>query len=165
MKSPDLAARNAIVVLAPLPVTRGDVAFWSGKTMSCSAPSPLIRVSWTTCPSMAVRTGLTLPSIVAADADIDHPSFRDPGTQGVSRVGHVGDCRRRLRACGGAGCSVVPPQPAKAAALRSGGLCAACGCREIGDHVRSVVVRLEAWERHLVARHDLRGILRYWSSV
>ena len=33
---------------ARFPVTRGDFASWSGKTISCSAPSPLIKVSWTT---------------------------------------------------------------------------------------------------------------------
>ena len=63
MKSPDFVARKTIVVLAPLPFTRGDFASWSGNTMSCSVPSPLIKVSCTICPSAAVRTGFAFPSI------------------------------------------------------------------------------------------------------
>ena len=42
-----------------LPVMRGDLASCSGKTMSCSAPSPLIRVICTTWPSAAESSGLT----------------------------------------------------------------------------------------------------------
>ena len=83
MKSPDLAARKAIVVLAPLPVTRGDFASWSGNTMSCSAPSPLIKVSCTTWPSAAVSTGLTLPSMAPPTPMIDHLAFGDAGAQRV----------------------------------------------------------------------------------
>ena len=94
-------------------------------------------------------------------ADIRHPPVRDPRTQGVPRVGNVGDvgagcglrrrCRARLAvwvsAAAGEGCCG-----------RSRGLCAACACCEIGDHVGSVMIGLEARKRHLVSRHDLRRI-------
>ncbi len=87
---------------------------------------------------------------LATLADVSHAPFRDPRTQGVSRVGNVGAV--------GAGCGLRRLGRSRLwrGCGRSRGLCAACACCEIGDHVGSVISGLEARKRHLVARHDLR---------
>ena len=49
--------------LAALPTTRSERAAYCSTTMSCSAPSPLIRLICTVSPSCTISVGLTLPSM------------------------------------------------------------------------------------------------------
>ena len=51
MNSPVLSAVNDIVLLAALPTTRSERTAYCSTTMSCSAPSPLIRLICTVSPS------------------------------------------------------------------------------------------------------------------
>src|SRR6266581_8317018 len=69
------------MLLAPLPTTRSErTAYWS-RTMSCSAPSPLIRLICTVSPSCTLERGIDFTVDVAADAQKNHPALGDAGTQ------------------------------------------------------------------------------------
>ena len=59
MNSPVLSAVNDIVLLAALPTTRSERTAYCSTTMSCSAPSPLIRLICTVSPSCTLSVGLT----------------------------------------------------------------------------------------------------------
>ena len=91
----------------------------------------------------------------AADAEIDHPSFRNARTQCVAGIRHVG--RTRAGTSGADGC----------AGAAAGG-CARCatagapagddGRNQIGDHILALVRGLQSRERHLVLRNQLLRI-------
>ena len=135
--------------------------------MSCSAPSPLMSVIWTTCPSAAVRIGIDLAVDRAADADIDHAAFGDAGAQGVVGVRHIGDAGtgRRLRCLIGLRCGAawLGEEGARGPVQRVAGRCRCClsaaaHAGEERDNVGAILLGLESRERHLVAGHDLLRI-------
>src|SRR6516225_169712 len=104
--------------------------------MSCSAPSPLINVIWTTWPSAADR---------AADTDEDHASLGNPRSEGVANIWNVADRAALRRRCGSGRCS---------GRGRSGGRSCRAG-RKVCDHIPALVLGLESGEGHLVTGHGL----------
>ena len=155
-------------MLASLPVMRGDWAYWSGKTTSCAAPSPLIKVTCTIWPCAAVKHRVDLALDGAADADKDHLSFGDARTQRVPHVGHVGHPMRHRRRRAVVAADWAGGVTRAAPAGCPGGRClrrcrrltggrggGAARLGEQGDHVVAVVCRFQTGKRHTVARHEL----------
>ena len=121
----------------------------SGKTMSCSAPSPLINVSFDDLAFGGGQNRIDFAVDRAADAEIDHASFGDADRKRVFGVRDVGGARARrsaaLMLCG-------------SRALRGGVFGAgwkSAGRREERDDIGAVLVGFEAGKRHVVAGDDL----------
>ena len=107
------------LVLAPRRLSRGDFASCSGKTMSCSAPSPLIRVICTTWPSAAERIGIDLPVDRCRPRREDHSAFGDARAQRVSDIRDVADGRPCT--CSAGGCAGAAAEEASRLRRRGGG--------------------------------------------
>ena len=89
MKSPALAARKAIVVLAPLPVTRGDLRVLVGKDDVVLGALAVDQRELDDLPFGGGQHRIDLSVDRAADAEIDHAALGDAGAQGVIGVGDV----------------------------------------------------------------------------
>ncbi len=140
--------------------------------MSCSAPSPLRSVTWTVSPTAAVSVGLVSPSIGSAEADKDHASIDDAGTQGIFQLRRHGVRRRpaglgggRERRCRNDSERGRPEEwPLRDYCRRCGGRPGARA--QEGDDVVAIGCRTQAGEGHSVPGNQLLGRgERYSSSV
>ena len=117
--------------------------------MSCSAPSPLIRIICTNCPSTAEKSN-HLSVDGAADAKINHPALGNTRTQRIAGLGHIGDRTligggRRLRRRRRRPHALSGSWSDRRRSARD----------EIGDHILTFGRCLHSGERHLVLQNRL----------